>query len=121
MPAQIVLVHDTERFAVEAAAALREAGYKVAVFTDSIEALDALDTAQTVEVLITRVNYPPGKPNGVALALMARNKRPNISVVFTARADMRRHTEGIGEFLAAPIRIPDLVAMVRRLTLETAR
>ena len=50
-------------------------------------ALDALENAQRVEVLITRVRFPPGKPNGIALALMARHKRPGIKVLFTARPE----------------------------------
>jgi hypothetical protein len=49
------------------------------------------------------------------LALMARNRRPGIRVVFTARAEMKPHADGIGEFLPAPVAIPDLVAVVRRL------
>jgi CheY-like chemotaxis protein len=115
MPGQIVLVHNAARFASESASALRGAGYDVAVFTDPMQALDALDADATVELLITRVNYPGGKPHGVALALMARNRRPGIRVVFTARAEMKPHADGIGEFLPAPVAIPDLVALVRRL------
>ncbi len=115
MPAQVVLVHNVTKFAFEAAAAIRDAGYGVAVFTDPVKALDALDRAQTIEVLITRVNFPPGKPNGVSLALMTRYRRPNVRVIFTARAEMARHTQDIGELLAAPISIPDLVEAVRRL------
>jgi DNA-binding NtrC family response regulator len=115
MPAQIVLVHDVRKFANEAAMALRDAGYQVAVFNDPMQALDALDVAATVELLITRVNFAEGKPNGVSLALMARNQRPEVKVIFTARAEARPHTEGIGELVAAPIRIPELVAAVKRL------
>lgn len=115
MPAHVVLVHDVTRFAAEAAAALRDAGYQVTVFTDPVKALDALDAAQTVEVLVTRVNFPPGKPNGVSLAMMTRLRRPEVRVVFTARADMERHVHGIGELVTAPISVPDLVQTVQRL------
>jgi DNA-binding NtrC family response regulator len=115
MPAQVVLVHNVTKFALEASAALRRAGYRVAVFTDPVKALDALDRAQTVEVLITRVNFPPGKPNGVSLALMTRYRRPNVRVIFTARAEMARHTQDIGELVPAPVSIPELVGVVSRL------
>jgi DNA-binding NtrC family response regulator len=115
MPAQIVLVHDVEDFATEAATGLRKLGYEVAVFTDPNAALDALEAAETVELLITRVNFPAGKPNGVSLALMTRARRPNIRVVFAAVAETEPYTEGIGEFLAMPVHIPDLVATVLRL------
>jgi hypothetical protein len=80
-----------------------------------MRALDALDVAETAELLITRVNYPSGKPNGVALALMARNRWPGIRVVFTARADMQPYTVGIGDILAVPVAMADLIALVSRL------
>jgi DNA-binding NtrC family response regulator len=120
MPGLVVVVHSNEGFAQEAARALRHAGYQVAAFSDPMQALDALDSSETVDLLITRVNYPSGRPNGVALALMARNRRPQIRVVFTARADMRRHAEGIGEFLAVPVAVADLVAVVARLLPQAA-
>ena len=39
-------------------------------------ALSALENADRADVLITRLTFPPGNPNGVSLALMARAKRP---------------------------------------------
>jgi len=41
-------------------------------------ALSALENADRADVLITRLTFPPGNPNGVSLALMARAKRPSI-------------------------------------------
>ena len=76
-------------------------GYDVVSFMDSMAALDALETAPIVEVLITRVLLPEGQPNGVSLGLMARLKRPDVKVLFVARPDMEKHTEGVGEFLAS--------------------
>ena len=52
-----------------------------------------------VRVLVTRVLFGPGKPHGVALALMVRVKRPDTKVVFVARAETEPHTEGLGVFL----------------------
>jgi hypothetical protein len=60
----------TRSWAVEeggpSATALRNAGYELASFIDPRLALDALDAARTVELLITRVIFPAGKPNGRA-------------------------------------------------------
>jgi CheY-like chemotaxis protein len=95
MPAQIVLVHDVEDFATETATGLRNVGYEVAVFTDPNAALDALEAAETVELLITRVNFPAGKPNGVSLALMTRTRRPNIRVIFAAVAETEHTQRGL--------------------------
>jgi DNA-binding NtrC family response regulator len=76
MPARIVLAHDDPSFVADTVKALRAAGYEVAAFTDTMLALDALETARRVEVLITRVRFAAGMPNGVALSRMARVKRP---------------------------------------------
>jgi len=83
MPANIVLVHDDPRFAEEAAAAVRLAGHDVMIFQDPMTALDELESAPHFDVLITRARVPAGRPNGVALAQMAKMKQPGIKVLFT--------------------------------------
>jgi DNA-binding NtrC family response regulator len=115
VPARVVVVHDEPKFSKQTVDALRLVGYEVAAFTDPMAALDALENAQRVEVLITRVRFPPGKPNGIALALMARHKRPGIKVLFTARPEFAQHAEGVGEFMPMPASPQELVASVGRL------
>jgi hypothetical protein len=58
-----------------------------------------LRDGQSVELLITRVNLPPGSPHGVSLAMMARRKIPDLKVLFIARPEQQEHTDGIGEFI----------------------
>jgi two-component SAPR family response regulator len=115
MPAAIVLVHDDAEFVEQVVTALRSTGREVAVFSDPMAALDALTEAETVELLITRINFPPGKPHGISLALVARGKRPNIKVLFTARPEFADHVEDIGEFLPVPVKTAKLLAAVERL------
>ena len=91
MPACIVFVHDDPGFAEPAVAALRAAGYDVVAFHDSMAAIYALEHPQRVKLLITRVRFPSGMPNGVALACMARLKQPGIKVLFTSFPEVR-HT-----------------------------
>jgi DNA-binding NtrC family response regulator len=117
MPANIILTHDDPEFIEEAAAALSLAGHKVIVFREPIEALDALEAAQ-FEILITRVRFAVGQPNGVALARMARMKDPLIKVVFTIAAENLEYIEGLGEAVTAPIDIPELVATVGKLAVD---
>jgi len=71
----IIMVHDDHKFIEEAARALGLAGHNVVTFGDPMEALTALENDR-FEILITRVRFPPGRPNGVALAQMALLKRP---------------------------------------------
>ena len=115
MPARIVVAHDDPEFRETTVTALQAAGYDVIAFDGSMAAIDALEAAARVELLITRVAYPEGTPNGISLARMARVKKSGVRVLFTARDENREHTEGIGEFLAVPVTGEALVATVRRM------
>jgi len=113
MPAQIVIAHDDAEFADKAASVLRAAGYKVVTLSGSMSALEALDQTRSVELLIACVVFREGTPNGVSLALMARRKQPGIKVLFTALPDAQEYTRDIGEFLAMPVSVADVVATVQ--------
>ena len=123
MPARIVMVHDEPEFLGPAVVALKAAGHDVAMFEDPMAALTVLEGRHNVELLITRIAFSPGKPNGVALALMAKHmrpsKRPEMKILFVARPEYREHAAGVGEFLDAPVSIPDLVAAVDALMPQT--
>ena len=71
MPATIVIVHDDPEFAEPALATLHAAGYDVVAFSDFMSGIDALEHPKRIELLITRVRFPAGTPNGAALARMA--------------------------------------------------
>jgi DNA-binding NtrC family response regulator len=121
MPASVVIVHDDPVFLDTAAAALRNAGHEVATFDDPMTALSELEAATSVEVLVTRVTFPAGTPNGVSLALVAKAKRPYLNVVFAAKAERQTLTEGIGELIPHPVDLTKLVARVTRLIDERRR
>ena len=114
MPAQIVFVHSDDSFRTAAVAALEGEGYTVAWYPDALAAMEALDAAQRVELLITRVRFPEGKSNGVALTQMVKSRKPSIRVIFTAHPDMQEYVEDLGTILTAPVAIPDLIAAVRK-------
>jgi len=76
VPAQIVIVHDDESFLLAATDALKEAGYEVAPFDDPMVALDVLAEARAVQLLVTRVEFAPGKPHGIALAAWLDSNYP---------------------------------------------
>jgi DNA-binding NtrC family response regulator len=118
MPAQVVLVHDDKSFLEEVAAAFAARGYDIAAFERAITAVSALEAAERADVLMTRLTFPPGNPNGVSLARIARLRRPGIKVFFTGPAQLREYTEGLGEFLPNPISVSELVETVARLLAE---
>jgi hypothetical protein len=79
-----------------------------------MRALDALDAASTVDLLITRVKYAPGKPNGVALARITRAKRPNIRILFMAVPESVEHIAGWGEYISLPAATADAVTAAQK-------
>ena len=115
MAAPIVVVHDEPDFLAQASAALASTGYPIITFVDSSSAWDALSAAAEVKLLITRVQFPPGQPHGVALALGARRKHPKLSILFTAKPEYADRAFSVGEFLTLPVDMLDLVAAVDRL------
>jgi DNA-binding NtrC family response regulator len=115
MPAPVLVAHDDQETRELAVIALRAAFLEVVGFGDPIAALDAIESGSRVRVLVTRVEFGPGKPNGVALARMVRIKRPGTRVVFVARAEYEPHAEGLGVFLPMPLNPDILVATVSRL------
>jgi DNA-binding NtrC family response regulator len=120
MPAQIVLVHDDPDFNISATLALTVAGYGVAPFVDPVVALNALEAARTVEVLVTDIRFGPDKPHGLALARTARRMRPDIRVLFTAAPELAPFAVGLGDFIAVPVTPTHLVEGVRRLLTAAA-
>ena len=115
MPAHVVLVHDEEAFSADLGRALAESGYQVLAFPDPLVALQALETAERLELLITRIEFPKGRSNGQALALMARKTRPDVKVLFVCSPEFNRYGEGLGEVLLAPATVSDVVKTAMRL------
>jgi DNA-binding NtrC family response regulator len=115
MPAAVLVVHDDQNIRDLAVSALRAVFLDAIGFDDPMVALDAIEASSRVRVLVTRVAFGPGKPNGVALARMVRLKRPGTKVVFIAREEYAPQAEGLGVFLPRPFDPDILVATVGRL------
>jgi DNA-binding NtrC family response regulator len=106
--AHILLIEDDEGLAYALAAALTRAGHHVVTELNGMSALKTLDTDVPFDLLLTDIRLPAGQPHGVALACMARWKRPNLAVIFmTGHPDLREHVEGEKLFMK-PID-PDVV------------
>jgi DNA-binding NtrC family response regulator len=115
MPAAVIVVHNERNARDLVVLSLRAAFLEVVGFEDPIAALDAMEASSRVRVLVTRGDFGPGRPNGIALARMIRVKRPGTKVVFVAREEYAAHTEGLGVFLPMPVNPDILVATVGRL------
>ena len=78
---------------------------------DPMTALELLEGTERLEVLVTCLDFAPGKPNGIALGRMARMKRPGIRVLFLGPADLEKLAEGVGTFVSCPVTVPQVVAV----------
>jgi DNA-binding NtrC family response regulator len=112
MPARVVVVLDQPGFADKTAGGLEAAGIDAVAFADPMTALNALDGGHRIELLVTCPDFPQGKPNGVALARMARLKRPDIAVLFVGATEAARHTAGLGQFIPSPVSLSDLLSAI---------
>jgi hypothetical protein len=63
MPARIVVVLNEQEIAEEAASALRAQGQDALALVDPMTALEALEGAERIEVLVTCLDFAAGKPN----------------------------------------------------------
>lgn len=121
MPARVVLVHDDAEFVDELVAALTLAGHRVAAYSDPLEAWDALAAARLTEVLITGVQFPPGRSNGFALSHMARAKRPDIQIIFIAAPEFAEECTETGMYLPREVSVRHVVKSVALLLHATRR
>ena len=79
-------------------------------------ALTALLGANQIEILITRIQFKPGKPHGISLAQMSVMRRPDLKVIFTALPEFKEEAVGLGLFMPIPVTVHALVETVKRLT-----
>lgn len=91
----------------------------MAAFADPVLAWEALRSTSEVEILVTRVQFEPGKPHGVALAQWARERCPAVRILFVALPEFEADIEGLGILLPRPVSVPQVAeAVVRMLSNE---
>src|ERR1700742_103234 len=85
--ATILVVDDDEAFREATASVLRSAGYDVTVAAGYRSALEILESDKAVDLLIVDIVMPDGV-NGLALARMARLRRPQIGILYLSGYDI---------------------------------
>ncbi len=114
MPARIVVVLKDRELAEAAVSTLVADGLSALAFYGPLEALNHLEQAQDVELLVASSYFGEGKPNGASLALMTRRKRPHLKVIFTAPAsDVVPLLQDIGSVILEPISTAGIAQAVR--------
>ena len=88
MPARVIVVLDDAGFAVRTVETLLADGIDALVLPNSMAALAALEASAKIELLVTCPQFAAGPPHGVALALMARQKRSGVAVLFVGPEEL---------------------------------
>jgi DNA-binding NtrC family response regulator len=103
MPAHIVVVLDEPGLADKVVDTFLAAGYDAIAFPDPMAAMDALQQAEHIDLLITCPEFKPGKPTGISLSRMARHRRRSIKTLFIGPGHLEQFTQNIGVYLATPV------------------
>jgi CheY-like chemotaxis protein len=100
---QILVVDDDEAFREATAGILRSAGYHILVAPDYRLALDILESDKLIALLLVDI-VMPDRVNGLALARMARLRRPGISVIYLSGYDIPGlEAEALGPIIRKPV------------------
>jgi CheY-like chemotaxis protein len=114
-PPRILVVDDDLVFGDATARVLRTAGFEVFLAPDHRLALEELESAHPIDVMVTDVVMPE-RVNGIALSRMAQMRRPGLKILYLTGYDIPGvEDEANGPVLRKPIDEGALVAEVRRV------
>jgi len=117
--ALVLVFEDNEALAYSLAAILRSAGFEGEVATHFWVALAALEGSNPPDLLVTDIVMPAGEVNGMAMARMARMKRPAIKILYVTGYNLQEaEREALGPILRKPVSEIELLSAVHRLINE---
>ena len=121
-PTTVLLVEDEVLISALVADSLTEHGFAVHEVSTADEALRYMDGGGEVDVLFTDVNLPGGM-NGAELADRARQRRPELPIVYASGrygyADLGLVPRSV--FLTKPYDTNELCTLITRLTVSNPR
>jgi len=110
----VLVVDDDEAFGHAALQILEQAGFTVHVEPDYREALVMLEGIGAIDLLIADIVMPK-RVNGLALARMARMRRPGMKVIYVTGYDIPGvEDEALGIVLRKPVDNDRLIQEVAR-------
>lgn len=112
---RILLVDDDEGFREATAAMLRSAGYEVRLAPDFRLALEILESAEAIDLFLVDI-VMPDRVNGLALARMARLRRPQIKLAYISGYDLTNvEAEALGPIIRKPLDEEPFLARIAAL------
>jgi CheY-like chemotaxis protein len=122
-PISVLLVEDEILISSLVADVLTESGFVVHEVATAAEALRYMDSGASIDVMFTDIGLPGGM-NGAELAARAREKRPEMPIVYTSgQFKLSDITPLVPRslFVAKPYDPADVCALLTRLTAESSR
>ena len=113
MAPRILVVEDDEIFRYAVATMLANAGYIVEEASDYRRALDVLEDAKPLDLVLTDISMPV--VNGFALARIARQRRPGMQIVFMTGWDELPIAAQTGTVIHKPADPEVIIGAVNRL------
>jgi PAS domain S-box-containing protein len=115
----VLIVEDDPDLRELTASVLRGLGYRALAAADGAGAMTLIEGQPEIELLFTDIVLPGGM-GGTDLVVAARQRRPELSVLYTSgHADDPRVRDGVGPgdapFLRKPFRKPELAFRVREV------
>ncbi len=112
----VLVVEDEPIVLMDAVQALEEAGFEVVDAYDGEHALIRLEERPEIAALFTDVNMP-GRLDGVALARMVHERRPDMVLVVTSAASRLTHSDipDDGRFVPKPYDGRHVAELIRDL------
>lgn len=112
---RILLVDDDEVFREATAAVLRAAGYEVRPAPDFRLALEILESDEAIDLFLVDI-VMPDRVNGLALARMARLRRPEIKIMYVSGYDLPGiEAEALGPIIRKQVDDESFLARVAAL------
>lgn len=109
----VALIEDEPLVRVPLARGLSDAGFTVVSAANGAEALDLLADPQ-IRIAVIDIRLP-GRLDGLGVAREIRRRHPDLKVILTSGGVPSEDVSALGAFVRKPIRVQELVDMVRRL------
>src|SRR5947209_2974364 len=113
---RVLIVEDEFLIRMTLAEALGDEGFEVLEAETGDAALPMLQADPEIQLLLTDIQLP-GRLNGRALALKAREHKPTLPIIYmTGRPDPGDMASPLDVFISKPYTLNDICEAARRLT-----
>jgi DNA-binding response OmpR family regulator len=113
----VLLIEDQDAYRYAVARVLERAGFAVLQAEDFRDALAAIEGNGPIDLVLADIIMPTGRPHGISVVNMARQRRPGLKVLFmTAHYDQLPAevlARAPGTVMRKPASVDDLVPAVR--------